>query len=58
MMNDEEVLAELLSTPEGQAKVADAMVQPFRCGGLYYDEGGNPVYRHEWEQKPDGKDEE
>lgn len=32
-------LEELLKTPEGRKKLADSMIQPFRCGGADYIDG-------------------
>ena len=42
-MTDEqkqESLRQMLSTPEGRAKIAAAMVSPTRCPGMSYDEKG------------------
>ena len=39
-------LQQLLSTPEGRAKIAASMVSPMRCGGCNYDEQGRRVYMY------------
>jgi len=39
-------IRDLISTPEGRAKLAASMAQPKRCGGMHWDTEGYLCYRN------------